>query len=94
MRTEKRLVAKCLHITIEPVAIIGTRELTNGQHNRYVASQAMQCQQCHTAWRYVDPDDLPHWLYIRLRREKRLPMPDLTPEIMKALSSSAEASHE
>lgn len=81
---------ECLHVRIEMVEMIGIRP--NGV--RYRNGDAMSCRDCPAIWPYVNPDDLPHWLYLRLKEEGRLPMPALTPRIMKALQDSAEGKSE
>lgn len=72
----------CQHPKIEPVEIIGT-DATTGL--RYRAGSAYSCESCQGIWRYTEPEELPHWLYQRLKAKGALPMPALTPEIMAAL---------
>lgn len=50
----------------------------------------MACQSCPAQWPYVEPWDLPHWLWERAKAEGWLPMPRLTPAIMEALKRSAQ----
>lgn len=74
----------CIHVRIEPVAMIGTHP--NGV--RYIAGSAYSCRDCSAKWPYEDPEELPHWLYIRLEKMGTLPLPRLTPEIIRALTEA------
>lgn len=83
-------MSKCWHIHIEPIAIIGNERWTDGSIRQKIVGQAMACQECQAKWAYVEPEDLPHWLWERAKDEGWLPMPSLTPAIMKALEESAK----
>lgn len=82
--------ADCLHPRIEPVALIGHERWSDGSIRQKIVGHAMACSTCHTNWPYVEPWDLPHWLWRRAKDEGWLPMPQLTPEIMKALEDEAQ----
>lgn len=82
---------ECLHVQIEPVAIIGDERWSDGSIRRKIIGHAMACSECHAKWPYSDPEDLPHWLWERAKEEGWLPMPRLTPEIMKVLEESAQS---
>lgn len=83
--------AECLHPVIEPVSLIGERCDERGFVTRFIQGSAMACSTCHQKWSYVEPEDLPHWLWARAKAEGWLPMPRLTPEIMKALEKPLES---
>lgn len=70
----------CLHVVLEEVELIHRldgKELRGGP--------AMHCKDCQQNWPYRNPEDLPYWLYMRLKDQGRLPMPELTPRIIEAL---------
>ena len=75
----------CSHEYIQPVAYVKQRTLQSGYVKQYIDGDGFQCLDCHQSWPYRDPEDLPQWLYERLKQENRQPMPRLTPEIMDAL---------
>lgn len=77
-------MSTCNHPHIEPVALIETRK----DGHRYVRADAMSCQQCPTIWEYKEAEDLPHWLWVRMKREGVLPMPRLTPAILEAMKEA------
>lgn len=83
-------MSECLHPVIEPVALIGNERWSDGGIRQKVIGHAMACSTCHAKWPYVEPEDLPHWLWERAKDEGWLPMPRLTPEIMEALKRDAE----
>lgn len=82
------LMAKCIHALIEPISIV--LRLANGLKVR--GPNAFQCSECLELWKYENLEDLPRGLYLRLKKEGRLPIPALTPEIMKALTTVSASS--
>ena len=77
----------CSHVIVEPVEMIATD--ANGR--RYRDGSAYSCPDCKGIWRYVEPEDLPHWLYEKLKAAASLPMPALTPAIMESLKRDASS---
>lgn len=84
---------RCLHVRLEMVQILGTRRsaIHPRKLEQYRKAEAISCCDCPGIWPYSEPEDLPHWLYVRLKEQGRLPGPALTADIMKALRESARA---
>lgn len=59
---------------------------TGKDGRRFYGDSAFACRGCKQVWAYEEPEDLPYWLYIDLKKRNELPMPKLTPEIMAVLT--------